>query len=130
MVSAVQQPNMFVLSGRGVHVSYSSQSIGGGATLTYQDTQTGRTFSGTEIRTVTNEQSELETVSIRVSVDTGYTSFTLVVPRVNLEAGHAAHVDTVGVIGVHRATVDTPTTGQLDTYRTVRLSGTASFVET
>lgn len=125
-----QQPNSFVLTGHGTHVSYQATGITGIPSLTYQDRQLSKTFTGSEIRSVTDEASELVSVSIRISVDTGYTSFTLFVPRVNLVNGQAAHVTTLGIVGVHRLTIDTPAIGQLDTYHSLTLSGTASLIET
>jgi len=127
---ATQQPNSYVLTGPGTHVSYLATGIGGQPSLTYQDRQLSKTFTGSAVRAVTDEASELVSVSIRMSIDTGYTSFTLFVPRVNLVNGQAAHITTLGIIGVHRLTIDAPATGQLDTYHTVTLTGTASLVET
>jgi hypothetical protein len=128
-MGTAQDPNTYILSGNGIHVTYMTRSIDGKPLLSYQDAATGTTFKGDQIRTVADEQSELASVSTRMAVDTGYTSFTLIVPRVHLAGGQAAHVSTVGIVGVHRLTVDAPAIGQLDTYRTVRLSGTASIVD-
>ena len=45
-----QQPNLFALTGSGVHLTYSSTSISGKPQLTYQDTGQTRQFTGDEIR--------------------------------------------------------------------------------
>lgn len=126
---ATQQPNVYILTGGGVHVTYMTTGIGGQPSFVYQDAVIGKSFSGDGIRVVADEDSPLVSVSIQVGVDTGYTSFTLIVPRVSLVDGQAAHVVTLGIRGVHRLTMDTPAVGQLDSYHVVHLRGNASFVE-
>lgn len=125
-----QQPNSFILSGPEISVTYLASGITGKPTLTYEDRHLRKTFTGPEIRTVTDESTELVSVSIVPARDSGYTSFTLFIPRFILVHGTSAHVATVGLIGVHRPTVDSPTAGQLDTYQTVRLTGTACLITT
>ena len=126
---AEQQPNAYTVAGRGVHVSYTTTSIGGQPQLTYQDGHRSLTFTGGDIRVVADEEGQLASISTKKSVDTGYTSFTLLLPRVNLVNGQAAHITTIGIVGTHRSAIDTPVAGQLDTYRVVHLTGNAYFIE-
>jgi hypothetical protein len=126
---AEQQPNAYTVAGRGVHVSYLATSISGQPQLTYQDGHRSLTFSGEELRVVSDEEGQLASISTKKSVDTGYTSFTLLLPRVNLVNGQAAHITTIGIVGTHRTTIDMPVAGQLDTYRVVHLTGNAYFIE-
>ena len=126
---AQQQPNAYTVAGRGVHVTYLATSITGQPQLTYQDGQRSLTFSGGDIKVVADEEGQLASISTRKSVDTGYTSFTLLLPRVNLINGQAAHITTIGIVGTHRTAIDMPIAGQLDTYRVVHLTGNAYFVE-
>ena len=116
-------PNAYVLTGHSTHLSYTTTGVDGQPTLAYQNGSISSTFTGQQIRTVIDETSDLVSVSIHIGVDNGYTSFTLFVPRVNLADGSAAHITTVGIIGVHRLTLDTPsrgTAGQLPRPATVR----------
>jgi hypothetical protein len=78
---------------------------------------------------VDSDAGTLVSVTIVKTVDTGSTSFSLIIPRVTLQNGQPAHIRTMGVIALHRLTVDTPIHGQLDTYHLHHLSGTASVVE-
>ena len=128
-MSNYSAPNAYVLTGHSTHLSYTTTGVDGQPTFTYQDGSVSSTFTGQQIRTVTDETNDLVSVSIHIGVDNGYTSFTLFVPRVNLVDGHAAHITTIGIVGVHRLTLDTPAVGQLDTYHVVRLTGTASQIE-
>lgn len=69
-------------------------------------------------------------MTIRPSVDTGRTTFTLVLPRVVLPSGAPIMVHTIGIITAHRhSPIPAMDVGQLQTYRTVALSGMASAVE-
>jgi hypothetical protein len=86
-------------------------------------------FSGSNIRQVDSDVGALVSVTIVESIDTGSTTFSLLIPRVTLWNGQPAHIRTVGVTTLHRLTVDTPAHGQLDTYYLHHLSGTASVVE-
>ena len=125
-----QQPNLFALTGSGVHLTYSSTSISGKPQLTYQDTGQTRQFSGDEIRRLDDaDLGTLVSVSLVKTVDAGSTSLTVVVPRVALPGGHPVHLHTIAVRGLHQLTVDTPRVGQLDSYQVLKLHGTASLVD-
>lgn len=126
---AQQQPNAYTVAGHGVHITYMQSGIAGEPQFTYQDRQGSLTFSGADIRVVADEEGQLASVSTSKSVDTGYSSFTLLLPRVVLVNGQTAHISTIGILGTHRLAIDTPVVGQLDTYRVVHLTGNAFFVE-
>ena len=121
-------PNHFELTGDGVRVTFDATSITGKPLLSYDDGTTSAQFSGDELRIEQCAFGTLVTAVVGRSVDAGNTTFTLVVPGFAAAAG-AAEVCTLGVTAEHRWTVDTPRTGQLDDYRTVVLTGTASAVE-
>ncbi|MBV8946994.1 MAG: hypothetical protein JO046_00605 [Solirubrobacterales bacterium] len=126
---AQDTPNLFAVNGPQVHATYASTGLGGQPSFTYQDAQRALTFTGNEIEVAESELGTTVSVPIEKTVDAGFTSFSLLVPRVRLSNGQTAHIATVGITALHRGTIDTPLLGQLDTYRTVRLSGTAAFVE-
>lgn len=127
---AEQEPNHYAFSGPGpLHVIFDSSGLGGVPQLTYQDPQRSLQFSGGDIQQVNSEAGVLISVTIGRSVDTGSTSFSILIPRTTLQNGQPAHIRTAGITALHRLTVDTPAHGQLDTYQLHHLSGTASFVE-
>jgi hypothetical protein len=68
------------------------------------------------------------TVFLRRTVDTGSTTFTLVIPRVNLRFSHSAHIATLGVTAVHKFSIIGPPNGQADFYHSHSLSGDAALV--
>jgi hypothetical protein len=125
-----QQANQYVLSGGGLHVTFVRSDVAGQPSLTYQDHVQTRQFSGAEVQVVDTAPAELVTVTTVMTIDTGSTTFTLVVPRVALLPGGQAHVSTVGITAVHLLTIDTPRVGQLDSFTVARLHGTASLIQT
>lgn len=122
--------NTFNLQGHNLHISYSSTSFSGAPLLTYQDSTKVLNFIGNDqIRTVDAEFGQLVTVTIALTVDNGSTSFTLLVPNVNLGSSNQAHVNTEGITTIHRvAFTPNPIQGQTEIYSFTKLSGSATFV--
>ncbi len=122
-------PNLYALNGSGLHVSYATTSFAGPPQFHYQDGFRNLTFSGTEIATTASPLGTLVTVYIFKTIDSGSTSFTLLVPRVNLPPSNTAPIHTYGITTVHRfSIVPQFMQGQLDTYSVANLHGTAELV--
>jgi hypothetical protein len=122
-------PNLFQVQGGGVHVSYSTTGIDGKPHFHYQDTAHSLNFSGGEIRIVATEIATLVTVTIRITVDSGSTSFSLLIPTVNMHAGETIPIRTIGITTVHRLSlVPILNVGQTELYSETLLSGTAQHV--
>ncbi|HXC62420.1 MAG TPA: hypothetical protein VNV63_07075, partial [Nitrospiria bacterium] len=69
------------------------------------------------------------TVTIRLTPDFGSTSFTLMVPQVNLDQSSESHVTTFGVTTFHRVSIAPQLDrGQTEHYTVAELSGTAALV--
>ena len=122
-------PNLYELNGKHLHIIYSTSSIDGRPHLTYQDAHQTLTFKGDDIRTVPTEIGKLVTVSLRRTVDSGSTSFTILVPDVTLDQTNLAHVSTEGLTTLHRfSVVPAFNNGQKELYTVTPLHGTARFV--
>ncbi len=127
-------PNLWTLSGGGILVRYSTEPIiFGGTHFSYQDSQRTLTFKGNEIRTVdVPDLGTLVSVTIILTVDTGSTTFTLLLPRVNIvQQGpvSSAPVSTLGIRTAHAGPFSPPFPfghGQQDFYTAIELTGTAS----
>jgi hypothetical protein len=128
---AFVQPNLYVLSGGGIHVTYSTTGINGQPHLTYSSFFINHTFTGTQITTTASPLGTLVTVTIQMTVDSGSTTFTLLVPRVNLNnLQDNVQITTEGITTHHRFSIfPAAMHGQLDTYSVQELSGSASHVE-
>jgi hypothetical protein len=138
--TATVQPNHFELSGAhiqgSIHVSYTTHSgpptpdfPQGPPRFSYQDASQSRAFSGKEIQIVDTELGQIVSVVLRLTPDSGSTTFSLLVPRVNLPAGHPTHVHTDGITAIHRFAIAPGLLhGQLDHYSVTPLHGTASTI--
>jgi len=122
-------PNLYQLSGKHLHVTYTTTGLDGRPTLTYQDAHQGKSFKGDEIRAVECDLGTLVSVTLVLSVDRGSTSFSLVIPRMQIPQGTNAPVHTDGVTTMHRFAATALTQGQLDTYSATELQGTAQAVD-
>lgn len=126
-------PNQYQFSGHGIHVSYLPSGAGGVSHLTYQDTHRTVSFSGDQdIRKVeTPDLGTLVSVTLSILPDVGSTTFSLVVPLVNLvnQRGSSAAVHTFGVTTMHSMPFAGPShqLGQRESYTVTLLSGTASL---
>ena len=121
--------NLFQLSGGGRHVTIALNGVDGKPHFSYQDAHQTLTFKGDEIRLLDSDLGQIASVSIRRTVDSGSTSFSVLLPRVNVPGEQVVPVRTEGITTVHRfSVVPAFNTGQLDTYTVTSLNGTASHV--
>jgi hypothetical protein len=121
------EPNSYDLSGHHLHVTYSTSGIDGKPHFSYQDLHQTLDFSGDQIRRVEADIGALVSVTIRLTVDTGGTSFSLFVPRVNIPREQTVPIRTEGITTLHKFSVG-PTAGQRDFYTVTPLTGTAMRV--
>jgi len=120
-------PNMFELHGGGIHVSYSTTSIGGQPLFTYHDALQLKNFSGDQIKSVQTEIGTLVTVVIHLTIDQGSTTFSLLVPNVILPASNVANIAAEGITTLHKFSIPPPV-GQTEFYAARSMHGIARFV--
>jgi hypothetical protein len=119
-------PQLYQLSGVQLHLSYTPCGLDGQPQFIYEDAQQRLDFKGNEIRTSKCDLGTLVTVSLRVTVDSGSTTFTLIVPNVDLDERDSAPVATQGIVATHDFSVfRNADEGQRDHYVSTTLSGTA-----
>jgi hypothetical protein len=125
----VTTPNLYQLHAAQLHITYSTTSFDGKPRFGYQDTSQTLTFEGDQIRTSTTEIGTLVSVTLVSTIDHGSTTFTLVVPAVNLPSSNEAPIHTEGITTIHRFSVAPAfNQGQTELYTITRLTGTASLV--
>lgn len=127
-------PNQYHVRGGGISVAYYPDGFGpiregrGPLHLVYQDAFRSLAFYGEEVRIV--EVADLGTVvsvTIVETVDTGYTSFSLLVPDVDLPTDQSSvSINTEGITTVHRIFVALIGHPQSETYTVTSLNGTAA----
>jgi hypothetical protein len=126
------QPNRYVLqsSDGKTKVDYETSSFIGQPTLNL--TQGGgpiRHFSGSQIRATSTEVGTLVSVTTQITVDTGSTSFSVLIPAITLTGiGDQEKFQTEAIITSHSGPNSFPPTGVHEKYQFVNLNGTASFV--
>jgi hypothetical protein len=124
-----QQPNLFELSGGGIHVTYSTTSITGKPLFSYHDGFQLKNFSGDEISVVDTIVGKLVSVFLIRTIDGGSTSFTVLIPNIHLPPTNVAALTTEGITTLHKFSIIGPPLGQTELYTFHRLHGTARFVE-
>jgi hypothetical protein len=96
-------PTLYHVHGSHLNVSYALSGIDGKPHFSYQDAHRALQFSGDQIRTVETEIGIIATVTLQLTVDSGSTTFSLLVPNVNLNENHkSAHITTEGITSIHR----------------------------
>ena len=124
-------PNLFHLSGHHVSVDYTTTGMDGRPRLHYQDAMHSLQFQGDEIESVPTEAGTVISITIAETVDLGFTSFSVLLPGVNVDPPHSVPaIHTVGITTIHRSSLAPAfDRGQRDTYTVVHLVGTAQTVE-
>lgn len=129
------QPNRFVLwsSDGKTKVDYETSSFIGQPTLNLTQgpspTVLIRHFAGSQIRIRNTEIGTLVSVTTQVSVDTGSTSFSILIPAITLTSvsEHKTFL-TEAIVTSHSGPNSVPSTGVHETYQFIPLTGEASFV--
>jgi hypothetical protein len=131
-------PNLWTLSGSGITIRYSTIPLlgpAGGPHLFYQNslTLTTLTFGKTDIRDVTvPDLGEIVSVTLQMTIDTGSTTLSLLLPFVNIvQSGpiSSVPVSTDAIITTHSGPFGPPLgQGQKEHYTVMPLTGTASHV--
>src|SRR6516225_6969204 len=118
------QPNLWILQGGGIHIRYSPA----GPNFFYQDSIRTKDFKGQEVRVVqVPDLGTLVSVTIFLTVDSGSSTFTLLLPTVNVPAQpiSSAPVSTYGITTAHHfSIVPAFQHGQQEFYSVTALNGT------
>ena len=122
---AFAQPNLWILSGGGIHVRYSTAGAGH---LHYQDSIRSLDFTGQEIRVVkVPDLGTLVSVTTFLTIDSGSSTFTLLLPIVNVATQpiSSAPVTTEGITTAHHfSIIPALQHGQQEFYSVTQLHGT------
>lgn len=125
-------PNLYQLQGAQLSIAYATGVAEGLGPFFYQDPHQTLTFPENELRIVATEIGTLVTVTLhRATVlNLGSTTFTLLVPDVNLEGEfpHPVSIQTIGITTLHRPALPPFNRGQTEVYTTTQLTGTATYL--
>ncbi|MBP5976866.1 hypothetical protein HW132_30120 [Brasilonema sp. CT11] len=133
MTEQVIEPNNFELRAKDTQISYWTTSFIGEAQFTYNTDNLSRQFRGDEISTLETAIGKLVTVLIEPDADTGKeVRLTLLVPTINLPSSQNKPIQTEAILTTQRTPQRGDSSileGQLQTYDTVYLTGTARRVD-
>lgn len=130
------QPNRYVLQRENGFdkVDYETSSFIGQPTLVLtlgSPTSPARQFTGSQIRTVSTEIGTLVTVTTNLTIDTGSTSFSVLIPAITLTSiSDRKTFTTEAIVTSHSGPNSIPSTGVHEKYHFIPLKGEASFVLT
>ena len=120
---AVRNPGVVIVHGGDLHIVFAPSVADGQPHLQYRDASRTLSFSGNQIRTLDTEVGTMVSVTIQIVPDVGNTSFTLIVPQVNL-LSLEAQIHTFGVTTHHSTPfILIPIQGQTETYKVTQLQG-------
>ncbi len=128
-MESLSQANTFELSGKSIHVSYSSTSFTGVPTFSYRDNRLSRSFSGEEIHLQDTEVGQLVTVTLEAVADGDRVTFSLALPTVTLRRDAAIRIKVPGLTVTNPSTIAGPPPGPQKLYAIVNMKGTAQFFE-
>ena len=123
-------PNQYELQGTGVRIHYSTSSIAGRAQLRLQKGRQTLDFSGNEIGVVETPVGALITVTIATIPDRSVTTFSFLLPAIDLaKAAAKQSFQTVSLITTRKTTIAGPPKGVQQTYKAIALRGSAQQVQ-
>ncbi|MBD2440870.1 hypothetical protein [Nostoc sp. FACHB-110] len=133
MTEQIIEPNDFDLHNNDVQIHYSLESFIGGPQLTYKTQNFDRQFTGEEINVVETNIGKLVTVLVEPDADTGEeVRLTLLLPSINLSSSLENPIETEAIFTTQRNVLrglSPILEGQLQTYHTLSLRGTARSVD-
>lgn len=126
------QPNRFIMqsSDGKTKVDYETTSFIGQPILNLtQGPGPIRHFSGSQVRRVDTEIGTLVTVTTHLTIDTGSTSFSVLIPAITLtSASDQKAFTTDAIVTSHTGPNSIPSAGVHETYQFTQLKGEANFV--
>lgn len=126
-----QQPNLYELKNGSLKINYSTSGIDGKPHFSYKKDKVQLSFTGNDIRTAETDLGTVVSVTTTMTIDTGSTSFSVLIPKINLDTkiDSTAKVSTQGIETKHKfSMIPAFNKGQMDTYKVINLTGKASLV--
>jgi hypothetical protein len=125
----VIQPNDYTLQGGGITVNYITSNFLGQPFLSYKDASGTKDFFGSAIRVVDVGIGKLVTVTTHMTIDTGGTEFSVLLPVIELaDASKQQAFQTDGIVTHFKGPDSFPATGARETYDFIPMTGNARSV--
>lgn len=129
-MSAVQ-PNEYTLQGGGLTFTYLKHNFLNQPFVSYTENGQTRTFSGSAVRILETGIGTLVTVTTHMSIDTGGSEFSVLLPVIELPAiGKSQAFSTDGINTQFKGPDSFPATGVRETYDFIPMEGVARVILT
>jgi hypothetical protein len=123
-----QTPNSFQLTGEDIQADYSTTSIDGKPRFTFKKGQKTLEFSGSQIASSAVKIGTLVSVVVATVPDKSTTTFSILLPAIQLPESRRQAFSTIGITTVTKTTIAGPPVGVQQTYKSVALRGSARLV--
>ena len=121
-------PNLYELSGDRVSVTYSTTSIDGKPRFSYRKGRQTLDFVGNQIKSEGTSIGTLVSVVIASVPDKGTTTFSLLLPAIQLGDSKRVSLRTIGIETLTKTSIAGPPPGVQQAYKVVALRGSAKLV--
>jgi hypothetical protein len=122
----MEQPNEYTLKGDNITVNYLTANFLGQPFLSYNDGTQTKEFFGSAIRVVDIGIGTLVSVTTFMTIDTGATEFSVLIPYIELaDATKTQQFSTDGIVTAFKGPDSFPLTGVRESYHFIPMTGTA-----
>jgi hypothetical protein len=121
-------PNLFELNGTGIAITYSTTSIDGTPRFTFKKGRQTLNFAGNQITRVDAGIGTLVSVVIAAVPDKSTTTFSVLLPRIQVTGSKRQAFRTIGITTVTDTSITGPVAGVQQTYKVTPLRGSARLV--
>ena len=128
---SVVQPNEFTLKGGNLTFTYVKHNFLGQPFVSYTEGGQTKDFFGSAVRVVETGIGTLVTVTTHMTIDTGGTEFSVLLPVIELaDTTKTQAFLTDGIVTHFKGPDSFPLTGVRETYNFISMNGTARFILT
>jgi hypothetical protein len=125
------QPNEYTLQGGNLTFTYLKHNFLGQPYVSYTENGQTKTFSGSAVRVLETGIGTLVTVTTHMSIDTGGSDFSVLLPVIELPGtGKPQAFSTDGINTQFKGPDSFPATGVRETYDFIPMNGVARFIVT
>ncbi|MGC2698449.1 MAG: hypothetical protein WA738_21890, partial [Candidatus Angelobacter sp.] len=122
----VVQPNEYTLKGGNITFTYVKSNFLGQPFASYNDGSGPKNFFGSAVRVLETGIGTLVTVTTHMTIDTGGTEFSVLLPVIELaDASKTQSFSTDGIVTHYKGPDSFPSTGVRETYDFIPMTGNA-----
>jgi hypothetical protein len=129
MAQALDEPNLFELTGEYTQISYSTTSITGRPQFSYTGAHGDTRAEGDEIQTLLTPLGTEVTIEIASEPDRSTLTLTVLLPEIRIARAEELAFGSVAVFTTTLTTIAGPPAGVVQSYEALSLDGLAKLVD-